>query len=124
MRPLLEGELRESVLFVSQFIRANPTYDWNALPEKHLNNTLNSGEQRLFNKTGQVLDVFEFIAVAIRVDLVDEELIKQTWRTFIVQSYAHLLGYISCTRRITQSPSVYSNHEQLAQKWRDETQTP
>lgn len=67
-----------------------------------------------------VLNTFEFVSMAIRIEAIDEYVIKHSWGYHYEKLYKYLKCYIDVIRINTKDNDLYANFTTLTEKWLDE----
>ncbi|MEO0767748.1 MAG: DUF4760 domain-containing protein [Pseudomonadota bacterium] len=66
-----------------------------------------------------VLNTYEMLGLAVKLDTIDENVWKEYWRTPLLRDWARLEPFIEQERTATQSESLYIDAERVVTRWRD-----
>ena len=96
------------------FLNTAETNDWNQII-----NPQNDSQTRTKQQVERFLNHFEFLSVAIRQNIVDEDVIKATVGDKLVKILESALPVISMIRKDEDDPEFFEHFEYVAKQWKE-----
>ncbi|WP_227271121.1 DUF4760 domain-containing protein [Roseobacter weihaiensis] len=66
-----------------------------------------------------VLNTYEMLGLAVKLDTIDENVWKEYWRTPLLRDWDRLVPFVKEERAATQSERLYIDAERVVTRWRN-----
>ncbi|HSS19812.1 MAG TPA: DUF4760 domain-containing protein [Pyrinomonadaceae bacterium] len=127
LRTRLDRDRQESTFRILDQIEKVEFVEVRNFLEKEVEDHENLSPADLYKKISQnkdldnaitvVLNIFEKIAIGVRHDVLDEDILYEDLVLVVTKNYSALRGYLEQLRKIRNSPLYYCEFEKLATFW-------